>query len=85
MFDMEGCEIEFREDALLAVATKAMERKTGARDLRSILETALLDTMYELPADEGITKVVVDASVVNGDAAPLTIYDGEKQRVAPDS
>ncbi len=79
LFDMEDCVIEFRMDALLAVATKAMDRKTGARGLRSILETALLNTMYELPASEGVTKVVVDASVIKGDAAPLTIYDGDKQ------
>ncbi len=84
MFDMEDCVIEFREDALLAVATKAMERKTGARGLRSILETALLNTMYDLPSAEGVSKVVVDASVIKGDAVPLTIYAGDKQRAAPD-
>ncbi len=79
LFDMEDCDIEFRKDALLAVATKAMERKTGARGLRSILESALLNTMYDLPALEGVAKVVVDASVIKGDSAPLTIYDGDKQ------
>ncbi len=85
MFDMEDCMIEFREDALLAVAGKAMERKTGARGLRSILESALLNTMYDLPSQEGVTKVVVDASVIKGDTAPLTIYEAEKQRAAPES
>ena len=85
MFDMEDCMIEFREDALLAVAGKAMERKTGARGLRSILESALLNTMYELPSQDGVTKVVVDASVITGDSAPLTIYEAEKQRAVPES
>ncbi len=84
LFDMEGCDVEFREDALRAVARKAMERKTGARGLRSILENVLLNTMYELPSTEGVTKVVVDESVIGGESEPLTIYDGDKQRVAPE-
>ncbi len=85
LFDMEDCAIEFREDALLAVATKAMERKTGARGLRSIMESALLNTMYDLPSSEGVSRVVVDASVINGDSAPLSIYDSDLQRAAPES
>ncbi len=83
LFEMEGCEIEIREDALSAIARKAMERKTGARGLRSILEHALLDTMYELPSMENVTKVVVDAGVISGESAPLMIYEGaEFQRTA---
>jgi ATP-dependent Clp protease ATP-binding subunit ClpX len=84
LFEMEGCEVEFREDALRAVARRAMERKTGARGLRSIVESVLLDTMYEPPSTEGVTKIVVDESVTNGESQPLAIYDGDKQRVMPD-
>ena len=76
MFEMEGCEIEFRGDALRAVARKAMERKTGARGLRSIMENVLLDTMYDLPSMETISKVVIDEAVINGESKPLMIYDG---------
>ncbi len=76
MFDMENCEIEFRDEALRAVARKSMERKTGARGLRSILENVLLDTMYELPSMKDVTKVVVDESVIEGDSDPLLIYEG---------
>ena len=84
LFDMEGCEIEFREDALRAVARKAMERKTGARGLRSIVEHVLLDTMYDLPSMESVVKVVVDDTVIEGGSDPLVIYEGDKQRVASD-
>jgi ATP-dependent Clp protease ATP-binding subunit ClpX len=84
LFEMEGCEVEFRQDALFAVARRAMERKTGARGLRSILENALLDTMYDLPSMENVTKVVIDEGVIKGDTQPLLIYgqDGQKGRVA---
>ena len=75
LFDMEGCEIEFREDALRAVARKAMERKTGARGLRTILEQVLLDTMYDLPSMENVRKVVIDDNVIVGDAKPYMIID----------
>ena len=74
LFDMEGTELDFREDALRAVARKAMERKTGARGLRTILENVLLDTMYDLPAMDNATKVVVDESVVLGDTKPYVMY-----------
>jgi ATP-dependent Clp protease ATP-binding subunit ClpX len=84
LFEMEGCDVEFREDALRAVARKATERKTGARGLRSIVESVLLETMYELPSSEGVTKIVVDESVIDGESEPLAIYEGDKQRVAPD-
>jgi ATP-dependent Clp protease ATP-binding subunit ClpX len=80
LFEMEGCEVEFRDDALRAVARKAMERKTGARGLRSILESALLDTMYDLPSLDNVAKVVIDDGVINGESKPLLIYDqSEKQ------
>ena len=84
LFQMEGTEVEFRTDALGSVARRAMERKTGARGLRSILEHVLLDTMYELPSMEDVAKVVVDASVIEGESRPLLIYEGDKQRAAPD-
>ncbi|MCK4708572.1 MAG: ATP-dependent Clp protease ATP-binding subunit ClpX [Gammaproteobacteria bacterium] len=85
MFEIEGCEIEFREDSLKAVAVKAMLRKTGARGLRTILENTLLDIMYDLPAMENVSKVVVDASVIEGDAQPYIVYEGgEMQRAASD-
>ncbi len=75
LFDMESADIEFREDALELMAKKAMKRKTGARGLRSILEDVLLDTMYELPSMEGVTKVVIDASAVDGESKPLLIFE----------
>jgi ATP-dependent Clp protease ATP-binding subunit ClpX len=77
LFDMENVEIDFREEALHAIARKAMDRKTGARGLRSIMEKVLLDTMYELPSLEGVTKVVVDESVINGDTQPYLIYENK--------
>ncbi len=78
LFDMEGTELEFREDALRAVACKAMERKTGARGLRSILENVLLDTMYELPSLENVGKVVIDDGVIMGESEPLLIYQNDE-------
>jgi ATP-dependent Clp protease ATP-binding subunit ClpX len=77
LFDMEGAELDFREDALRAIARKAMERKTGARGLRTILENVLLDTMYDLPAMDNATKVVVDEAVVVGETKPYVIYESE--------
>jgi ATP-dependent Clp protease ATP-binding subunit ClpX len=74
LFEMEGAELEFREDALIAIAKRALARKTGARGLRSIIEHALLDTMFELPSMENVTKVVVDENVIAGTAKPLMIY-----------
>ncbi|KFF49795.1 ATP-dependent Clp protease ATP-binding subunit ClpX [Salinicola endophyticus] len=83
LFEMESVELDFREDALRAVAHKAMERKTGARGLRSILESVLLETMYDVPSLEGVTKVVIDGSVISGDSEPLLIYSKqEESRVA---
>ncbi len=78
LFEMEGCELDFRDDALLAIAKKAMERKTGARGLRTILEKILLDTMYDLPSEDSVTKVVVDESVVLGESQPYLIYESKE-------
>jgi len=74
LFDMEGVELEVRHDALLAIARKALKRKTGARGLRTIMESVLLDTMYELPSLENVSKVVVDESVINHQTEPYLIY-----------
>ena len=84
LFEMEGVEVDFREDALRAVAQKAMERKTGARGLRSILEAVLLDTMYDLPSSESVSKVVIDESVINGESEPMLMYENvDKAQAAP--
>ncbi len=77
LFEMEGCELEFRPEALRAVAHRAMQRKTGARGLRTILESVLLDTMYDLPATRNAKKVVVDEAVVTGETKPYVIYESE--------
>jgi ATP-dependent Clp protease ATP-binding subunit ClpX len=85
LFEMEECELEFRDDALRSIARKAMERKTGARGLRTIMEQVLLDTMYDLPSMENVSKVVVDEAVIAGENAPYMIYEGgEKQAAASD-
>ena len=84
LFEMEGVEVDFRDDALRAVAQKAMERKTGARGLRSILESVLLDTMYDLPSSESVSKVVIDESVINGESEPMLMYENvDKVQAAP--
>ena len=77
LFEMEGAELEFREDALRAVASRAMKRKTGARGLRTILESILLDTMYDLPSMTNARKIVVDEAVVTGETKPYVIYESE--------
>jgi ATP-dependent Clp protease ATP-binding subunit ClpX len=77
MFDMEGAELEVREPALRAIAKRALERKTGARGLRSILEQTLLNTMFELPSMENVVKVVVDEGTIVSDAPPLLIYSDQ--------
>ena len=84
LFEMEGVEIDFRADALRAVAEKGMERKTGARGLRSILESVLLDSMYDIPSEDTVSKLVVDESVINGDSKPLLVYKTEALKAAPD-
>jgi len=84
LFEMEGAELEFREDALRAIAHKAMQRKTGARGLRTILENVLLDTMYDLPSMTNATKVVVDDAVVTGETTPYVIYETEEPAAVGD-
>ncbi len=74
LFAMEGAELEIRPQALQAIARRALKRKTGARGLRSILESVLLDTMYELPNMENVTKVVIDEAMIDGAAKPILIY-----------
>ncbi|MFZ9962781.1 MAG: ATP-dependent Clp protease ATP-binding subunit ClpX, partial [Burkholderiales bacterium] len=74
IFLMEGVELEFTSDALKAIATKALKRRTGARGLRSIIEQALLDTMYDLPSNKNAEKVVVDAGAIEGTGSPLVMY-----------
>tara|TARA_Y100000817_G_scaffold291185_1_gene262510 strand:+ start:212 stop:1477 length:1266 start_codon:yes stop_codon:yes gene_type:complete len=81
LFQMEDCDLEFRDDALKAIAKKAMERKTGARGLRTLLEKTLLDTMYDLPSSEDINKVVIDKSVIDSSNKPLLIYGKNKSKV----
>ncbi|MBE0435736.1 MAG: ATP-dependent Clp protease ATP-binding subunit ClpX [Methylomicrobium sp.] len=85
LFEMEGAELEFREDSLHAIARKSMERKTGARGLRTIVENVLLDTMYDLPSAENITKVVVDEGVISGESKPILVYESEIKKAASDS
>ncbi len=82
LFKLEGAELEFREDALRAIAHKAMERKTGARGLRSIVEGILLDTMYDLPSVENVSKVVIDEHVIKGETQPIMIYDNPEKQAA---
>ncbi len=87
LFEMEGVDLEFRPDALKAVARKALERKTGARGLRSILEGILLDTMYEIPSQQDVSKVVIDESVIDGSSQPLMIYENSEKpaKAAPEA
>ncbi len=84
LFDMEGVELELRDDALRAVANRAMARKTGARGLRTILENVLLDTMYDLPSMTNATKVVVDEAVVTGETEPYIVYETEEPAAVGD-
>ena len=78
LFEMENVKLTFADDALKAMANKAIERKTGARGLRSIIEDILLDTMFELPGVEGVEEVVINKEVIDGKAEPLLIYSKEK-------
>jgi len=82
LFNMEGVEIDFREDALEAIAEKAMDRKTGARGLRSIMESVLLETMYRIPSEQNVAKVVVDESVIKGESEPLLVYENTEVKTA---
>ncbi len=82
LFSMENVDLDLRNDALNAIADKAIDRKTGARGLRSILETVLLDTMYRAPSEVDLVKVVVDASVINGENEPLLVYEQQDLKLA---
>ncbi len=84
LFDMESCQLEFREEALREISRRAMERKTGARGLRTILEHVLLDTMYDLPSMENVSKVVIDEGVIKGESKPLVIYESAERMAAAD-
>ena len=75
-------ELDLRADALEAIAEKAIERKTGARGLRSIVETVLLDTMYDIPSADDVVKVVVDAAVIKGESEPLLVYQQAEKKAA---
>ena len=79
LFEMEGVEIQFRDDALQAIAERARERKTGARGLRSIMESVLLDTMYTIPSLNKVSKVIIDAAVIHGESNPLLMYQNLEQ------
>ena len=82
LFEFEGVSIEFREDALHEVASMAIKRKSGARGLRSIVEHALLDIMYEIPSLDGLKQVIIDKNVVQGKSKPLYIYEGDEKKTA---
>jgi len=79
LFEMEDVRLSFSDDALKAIAKRALDRKTGARGLRSIMEGILLDSMYDLPTYEGVEEVVINGEVVKGEAKPLLIYSDKKQ------
>ena len=82
LLDMEGVELEVRPNALSAIAKKAIARKTGARGLRSIIEHALMDVMYDLPSLENVQRVVIDESTINGDGKPLMLYQEASEKAA---
>ena len=82
LFEMEGTELEFSDDSLSAIAQKSMQRKTGARGLRTIVENVLLDAMYEIPSTADVRKVVVDKKVIEGENDPYFIYDEEKKEAS---
>ncbi|MCE0557588.1 MULTISPECIES: ATP-dependent protease ATP-binding subunit ClpX [unclassified Motilimonas] len=82
LFELEDVELEFRDDALRAIAAKAMERKTGARGLRSIVEQVLLNTMYDLPSVDDVSKVVIDETVIKGESDPILIYQSNDNKAA---
>jgi ATP-dependent Clp protease ATP-binding subunit ClpX len=84
LFELEGCELEIRPDALRTIARKAMARKTGARGLRTIMEQVLLDTMYDLPSMHNARKVVVDETVIAGDAEPYILFEGGEKLAVSD-
>ncbi|WP_339643577.1 ATP-dependent Clp protease ATP-binding subunit ClpX [uncultured Porticoccus sp.] len=82
MFEMEGVELDIRRDALETIAERALERKTGARGLRSIIENVLLETMYSIPSMDNVYKVVIDSAVIRGESEPLLVYENKEQQKA---
>jgi ATP-dependent Clp protease ATP-binding subunit ClpX len=82
LFEMEGVALEFRDAALHSIAERCVEKKTGARGLRSILEKALLDVMYELPSLTHVSKVILDEAAIHGETKPIIIYDNQQQSAA---
>ena len=82
LFEMESVKLKFTDDALRAVSQKAILRKTGARGLRSIMETALLDTMYDLPSLDGVEEVVINREVIEGRTQPLYVHGERKEGIA---
>ena len=80
LFEMEGVELDIREDALREIAKKAIDRKTGARGLRSIIEMILMETMYQIPSESGLKKVAVDSSVVKGESEPFKVFEKSSKR-----
>ena len=82
LFEMENIELSFTSEALSCISKKAIQRKTGARGLRSILEGILLNSMFDLPGMNGVSKVVVNEEAVNGNAEPLLIYQDLKEKPA---
>jgi ATP-dependent Clp protease ATP-binding subunit ClpX len=85
LFEMENVRLQITQDALRAIAHKALNRKTGARGLRTIMETILLDTMFDLPGLDGVEEVVINREVVEGRAKPLYIYSERREDAAPSS
>ena len=81
LLEMEGVELDFRDDAVREIAKKAIKRKTGARGLRTILEDILLDVMFDVPSSESVKKVVLDASVVNGENEPYIIHESSAKKI----
>ena len=79
LYEMENVELEFSEDALRAIAQKAIARKTGARGLRSIMESILLESMFELPSLEGVEEIVINSEVIEGRSKPLYIYADRRE------
>ncbi|HCP76359.1 MAG TPA: ATP-dependent Clp protease ATP-binding subunit ClpX, partial [Pusillimonas sp.] len=82
LFEMEDVELEVRSEALQAIAQRALKRRTGARGLRSIVELALLGTMYELPSQKNVKRVILDENAVAGGGTPLLIYAEEEAEQA---
>lgn len=82
IFEMEGVQLEFREPALQSIAEKCVEKKTGARGLRSILEKVLLDTMYELPGMKNVSKVIIDETTITGESRPIILYENQEKILA---